>query len=338
MIRYLLALLALSLAAPAIAQEAALKPQTVLGPKTTNSAAIDTVTGPAKYRYPKKYDGYVLRDYTVTSSSFGVRNNDGSEITIDRGNWRDTGSPEKIGAVFALGGSGSLNLRNVTATGNYDAKKKVKTEFPNRDVVMGAQRTFLTIENSTLKNAYDASIDTKSDTKLIGTVVCEGSRVCLKAWYKVEADTLVSINARDGDVSCLQSPVVLCSVHIRKLIVRNDDPNGLLVGFQGPGTVRIDECELHVPASYRVTWSKAKVIGQKLILGPGCAKDGKVVVAPEKPVAGTPAAQLVDAGQLLPDNSNDGLIRLGAAWAKKLGVKAGTIVRHVDGFRYRVTN
>jgi hypothetical protein len=335
MIRILLASAAF-IAAPAIAQEAAPAAQTVLGPKITNSAAIDTVTGPANYRYPKKYDGYVLRDYTVTSSSFGVRNNDGSEITIDRGSWRDTGSPEKIGAVFALGGSGSLNLRNVTAAGNYDPKKKVKTEFPNRDVVMGAQRTFLTIENSTLNNAWDASMDTKADTRLIGTVVCQGSRVCLKAWYKVEADTLVSIGARDGDVSCLQSPVVLCSVHIRKLIVRNDNPNGLLVGFQGPGTVRIDECELHVPASYRVTWAKAKVTGQKLILGPGCAKDGKIVVAPEKPVAGPPAAQIVDAGQLLADGLKDGLITLGPKWAKKLGLKTNTVVRHLDGFRYQV--
>lgn len=332
--RILLAFAAL-IAAPAIAQEAAPKPQTVLGPKVMTKSAIDTDTGPVKYRWPKKYDGFVLKNYTVTASRYGVRNNDGSDITVDGGTWRHTGTPETISANFAVGGGGTLTLRNVTAIGGYDPTGKVKTEFPNVDNVMAAQRTFLTVENGLFRNSWESSIDTKGDTRLIGTVTCDGGRVCLKAWYKVEADTLVSINARDGDVSCLQSPVVLCSVHIKKLIVRNDNSNGLLVGFQGPGTVRIDDCELHVPASYRVTWAKAKVTGQKLILGPTCVVGGKVVVAPEEPIT-SPAAQIVDARQLLPDGSKDGLITLRTVWAKKLHLRVNTVVRHMGGFRYQV--
>lgn len=64
--------------------------------------------------------------------------------------------------------------------------------------------------------------------------------------------------------------------------------------------------------------------------------DGKVVVASLKPIVALPAAQIVDAGQMLPDNSKDGLIELGAAWAAKLKLKTGTVVRHLDGFRYQV--
>lgn len=55
-----------------------------------------------------------------------------------------------------------------------------------------------------------------------------------------------------------------------------------------------------------------------------------------KPIVALPAAQIVDAGQMLPDNSKDGLIELGAAWAAKLKLKTGTVVRHLDGFRYQV--
>lgn len=150
MIRILLATTAL-IAAPAIAQEAVPKPQTVLGPKTVNGPTIDTVTGPAKYRYPKKYDGYVLKDYTVVSKGFGLRNNDGSSITVEGGNWRHTGKPTTISASFALGGSGALTLRNVTATGSYDPAVPVTARFENTDGVMAAQRTFLTIEGGTFK-------------------------------------------------------------------------------------------------------------------------------------------------------------------------------------------
>lgn len=335
--RIILALLALLIAAPAIAQEAAPTPQTVLGPKTVKAPALDTVTGPAKYRYPKKYDGYVLKDYTVSGPSFSVRNNDGSNVTVDGGTSIHTGSPEKISANFAVGGSGTLTLRNVHAIGSYDPLKKVKTEFANVDNVMGAQRTHLNIIGGTFEKAWESAIDTKAETKLFGTITCIGGARCLKAWSNVvgqPGSVLVSINSRQGDVSCLKSPVVSGNVHLPFLKVVNDDPNGLLTGFNAACSIRIDACELHVPPTYRVTWAKGGVKGQTLILGPTCAKGGKVVVAPME--AEVPGAQILDAGQLLPDGSRDGLITLRTVWAKKLHVKVNTVVRHIEGFRYQV--
>lgn len=54
-----------------------------------------------------------------------------------------------------------------------------------------------------------------------------------------------------------------------------------------------------------------------------------------KPIVALPAAQIVDAGQMLPDNSKDGLIELGPAWAAKLKLKTGTVVRHLTGSAIR---
>lgn len=121
---------------------------------------------------------------------------------------------------------------------------------------------------------------------MTGTVTVEDSRVSLKVWGALVGDTLVSRNARDGDVAALQSPVVTGNIHLRTLIVWNEDPNGLLVGFQGDGgIVRIDDCELHVPPTYRVSWIKPGAKNTKLILGPSCVQRGKVVVAPVKAIA-----------------------------------------------------
>lgn len=309
---------AVLIAAPAIVQEAAPKPPTVLGPKTVNGTTIDTVTGPAKYRYPKKYDGYVLKDYTVVSKGFGLRNNDGSSITVEGGNWRHTGAPSKISASFALGGSGTMTLNNVAQIGSYDPKVKVGAGFENTDGVMGAQRTTLIINGGSFAKAWDAGIDTKATTTMTGTVTVEDSRVSLKVWGPLVGDTLVSRNPRDGHVACLKSPVVTCGIYLRKLIAWDDNPNGLLVGFQGnDGVVRIDECELHVPTTYRVSWIKPGSKNTKLILGPTCVKDGKLVVAPAKPIAASPAAQIgFDLGVVLPnhgDGDGAGIITLTTA-------------------------
>lgn len=331
MIRHILA--TALLAAPAIAQEAA---PTVLGPKTVNGPAIDTVTGPAKYRWPKKYDGYVLKDYTQTGSGFGVRNNDGSSITVEGGTWRHTGSPEKIGASFAVGGSGALTLTNVTAIGSYDPKVKPRTAFPNTDGVMGAQRTFLTIKGGAFRNYWDAGIDTKATTTLTGTVTVEDSRVSLKVWGPLVGDTLVSRNARDGDVACLKSPVVTCNIHLKKLVVWNADPNGLLVGFQGnDGVARIDECELHVPATYRVSWLKAGSKNTKLILGPTCVKDGKVVGAPDVPTGDTFIVWPTDANK----GGSPAVVSTGriAAFGPK-GTRWTFVEKTPEGYRYKKAN
>ncbi|MDD1450799.1 hypothetical protein NHF48_007260 [Sphingomonas sp. H160509] len=282
-----------------------------------------------------KYDDFTAKDVNRTYTNIGVRIQDESErVTIDGGTWRDAGSPDSIGAAFSLV-AGSMTIRNVTAIGNYLTSVKPKAAFPNRDGIMAAQRTFLTINGGTFKRFWDAGIDTKATTTMTGTVTVEDSRVSLKVWGPLVGDTLVSRNARDGDVAALQSPVVTGNIHLRKLVVWNEDPNGLLVGFQGDGgIVRIDECELHVPPSYRVSWIKPGSKNTKLILGPTCVQGGKVVVAPIKATA--PTGQLVDAGQLLPDGSKDGLITLGAKWAAKLKLKTNTVVRHWDGFRYEV--
>lgn len=57
---------------------------------------------------------------------------------------------------------------------------------------------------------------------------------------------------------------------------------------------------------------------------------------PKASNSAAPAGQIVDAGQLLPDGSKDGLFQLGSKWAKSVGLKTNTVVRRLDGFRYQV--
>jgi hypothetical protein len=350
MFRPLSLMLALVCANPSLAQEG--KPPVTLGPKVIEqtTSVINTDTGNVKYRVPFKYDNVTLKDYDVTTSHFGVNIKDGSHVTIDGGTWRHNGSPEKISASFAVGvgtPSSTLTLQNVHAIGSYDPAKNVKTEFANVDNVMAAQRTYLTIIGGEFEKAWDASIDTKGETKLFGNVVCRDSRVCLKAWNHTVAQpdsVLFSYGSRDGDVACLSSSAGKCDVFLPMLEVHNSNPSGLLVGFQGPGTVHIAACRLYVPESYRVSWVKRGVKGQTLILGPTCAKDGKVVVYKE------PVGVRLDLGEILVDKNGGGvrltttatIARLNATLKAKgsaIVLKFGDVVRNVGGTEYEfVTN
>lgn len=307
----------------------------VIGPSADTGKVYGIWKRAASSKGSHTLDNLTIKNVSVTcrGNCLEIEDNSGP-VTVLGGTWRHVGSPEKISAAFT-NQNGNLILDGVTAIGSYDPKVIVKAEFANTDDVMSAQRTYLTIINSSFSNAWDAGIDTKATATLKGTVTVENNGVGLKVWGPTTVETLIAKGNRRGQISCLRSPAVGCDLYIRKLIVFDDNPNGLLVGFQGPNTtVRIGECELHVRPTYRLAWIKDGVTGTKLIVGPSCGKDGKVVVAPVKPAA--PATQIVDAGQLLPDNTPDGLITLGSKWAKVLDLKTNTIVRHLDGFRYQV--
>jgi hypothetical protein len=281
-------------------------------------------------------DNLIIKDVSKTCRDDCLEIEDGSgPVTVKGGTWRHVGSPEKISAAFT-NQNGSLILNGVTVTGSYDPKVQVKAEFANTDDVMSAQRTFLTINGGSFSNAWDAAIDSKATTTLTGTVTVENNGVGLKIWGPATAETVIAKGNRRGQVSCLRSPVVGCNLFLDTLIVFDTNPNGLVFGFQGSDTtIRVRKCEFHVPPSYRLKWEKEGVKNANLIVGPTCAKDGKVVVY-VPPKATGPVDQIVDAGQLLPDGFADGMITLGPKWAKTLGLKTNTVVRHLDGFRYQV--
>lgn len=333
--RFLAQLILLSMPCFMVTSSLAQSAPRTIGPDTIvqTTSVIDALHGKGL----RRYDNLTVKDMNATCSHYCIRIEDNSApVTIKGGTWRHNGTPEKISGVFA-NVNGRMIVDGVTAIGNYDSAVKPTAKFPNEDGIMAAQRTSLTVNGGTFRDFWDAGIDTKATTVMTGTVTVDNSRVSLKVWGPLVGETLVSRNPRDGNVACLESPVVTCGIYLRKLIVWDTNPNGLLVGFQGSnGVVTIPECELHVPATYRVSWLKAGSKNTKLNLGPTCAEDGKVVVAPLKTVADTSAMQIVDAGKLLPDNTGDGLITLGSKWAKTLGLKTNTVVRHVDGFLYQV--
>lgn len=277
--RPILTLAAVSCVVPLTASVWAQQYRVTLGP-STNTGKIYGVWKRAPHsKGSHTLDNVLIKDVSRTCRDDCLEIEDGSgPVTVQGGTWRHVGSSEKISAPFT-NQNGNLILDRVTAVGSYDAMIKPKTRFPNTDGVMSAQRTFLTVNGGSFSSFWDAAIDTKATTKLIGTVTLANSGVSLKVWGLTTADNIISRNPRRGHISCLRSPVVGCNLHIKKLVAYDSNPNGLLVGFQGSNTtVRIDACELHVRPTMRVQWIKPGVTGTKLILGPTCANDGKVVV------------------------------------------------------------
>jgi hypothetical protein len=320
-------------AGPALAQSA---PRSI-GPDSDTGKVYGVWKRAPHSKGSHTLDNLIIKNVSKTCRDDCLEIEDGSgPVTVKGGTWRHVGSPEKISAAFT-NQNGSLILDGVTIVGSYDPKVTVKAEFANTDGVMSAQRTFLTVKNATISNGYDAAIDSKATTTLTGTVTVENNGVGLKIWGPATAETVIAKGNRRGQVSCLRSPVVGCNLFIDTLIVFDTNPNGLVFGFQGSDTtIRVRQCEFHVPSSYRLKWVKEGVKNANLIVGPTCAKDGKIVIAPLKPSAASAVAQIVDVGQLLPDGSNDGLIKLGSKWAARLNLKTNTVVRHLDGFRYQL--
>lgn len=278
------------LTAPVLAQTR------VIGPSPDTGKVYGNYIRAPHSKGSRTLDHVLIRDVSKTCSGDCLNIEDSSgPVTVKGGIWRQAGSPEKIGAIFS-NINGTLIVDGVTAIGSYDPKLQPKTKFPNKDGIMSAQRTFLIVNGGRFKSFWDAGIDTKANTTMTGTVTVENSRVSLKVWGPLVGDTLISRNPRDGHIACLKSPVVTCGIHLRKLVAYDSNPKGLLIGFQGSnGVVRIDECELHVPATYRVSWIKRGSKNTKLILGPTCAKGDKIIVTQPVPTA-PPSARIVDAG------------------------------------------
>ncbi|RYF06804.1 MAG: hypothetical protein EOO77_26455 [Oxalobacteraceae bacterium] len=278
--RYLMFVLTFLGASPAFADPA---------PRTLGREKVKQTTSYIDALHKKglrRYDNITVKDVDAKCSHYCIRIEDNSgPVTVKGGTWRHNGTPDKISGVFA-NVNGRMIVDGVTATGNYDPKVTPKARFPNEDGIMAAQRTFLTVNGGTFRDFWDAGIDTKATTVMTGTVTVENSRVSLKVWGPLVGDTLVSRNPRDGNVSCLQSPVVTCNIYLKKLVVWDTNPNGLLIGFQGSdGVVAIGACELHVPSTYRVRWDKVGNKNTKIFLGPSCVKGGKVVVASPAPTS-----------------------------------------------------
>lgn len=279
--RLILTLAVVSCAVPLAPSISAQEYRVIVGPSADNGKVYGVWKRAPHSRGSHTLDNMLIKDVSRTCRDDCLEIEDGSgPVTVQGGTWRHVGPPEKISAAFT-NQNGNLILDGVTVVGSYDPMVRPKTRFPNTDGVMAAQRTFLTVNGGSFSNFWDAPIDTKATTTLTGTVTLANSGASLKVWGRTTAEKIISRNPRRGHISCLRSPAVACDLHIKKLVAYDSNPNGLLVGFQGSNTtVRIDACELHVRPTMRVQWIKPGVTGTKLILGPTCVKNGKVVVYP----------------------------------------------------------
>lgn len=100
--------------------------------------------------------------------------------------------------------------------------------------------------------------------------------------------------------------------------------------------IDIKECVIDVPVGTPFVryHDGGRASNVKLTLGKSCAMDAKGY-AVNTPVT-VVAPRAFDAGQVLNDHDGDGLVKLGAAWAKKLNVPTGTTVHSTGGTWYEI--
>ncbi|KQM50356.1 hypothetical protein ASE69_20810 [Sphingomonas sp. Leaf208] len=217
---------------------------------------------------------------------------------------------------------------------------QVPDKYTNGDGVDCSTRTAsLRISRTYLHDNSDGGLDTKCITVADDLTAARNYRN-FRIWGQFTGTKLTSVDPRNAHVWISGGAAQV--VTIDRLVVKNtvNTASVLFIASELPVTVLVKACEVAVlPGTLLQSGGK----NARVTWGPTCLRDAKgyainTAIMPAK-AATAPAApvpQIVDAGQLLPDGKPDGLIKLGAKWAKVLGLKPNTIVRHLDGYRYQV--
>ncbi|KQM72172.1 hypothetical protein [Sphingomonas sp. Leaf20] len=98
-------------------------------------------------------------------------------------------------------------------------------------------------------------------------------------------------------------------------------------------SITVKECVIAVPAGTLLQWGGKAA---RVTWGKNCTRDARGY-AVNTPVT-VAAPRGFDAGQVLDDRDGNGLVKLGAAWAKKLQLPTGTTVRSIGGTWYEIRN
>ncbi|MET4595041.1 MULTISPECIES: hypothetical protein [unclassified Sphingomonas] len=341
MIRYLMLLLALITAPLAAASHVTPKPNARIGSVEKPYAS----SGSYRWLDDNKGDpsGTVIDHATVSANQRGVNlERESANITI-----RDSviaGQKPQANTIFPAGiyAEHGRNLL-IERTTIRDWTTIANGKYRQGDCI-DAEWGFvgLTLRDVVLSGCTDGGYDSKARNDLLDRVTAIGNKKSFRLWYSMHTATSIeSINPTE--------------VHI-ETSTRADGAYGMGAGSLtaervtfwstgkqplfslGPNAVINikKECFIAVPPGtpFIKYHDGGRASNVKLNLGKNCAMDAKGY-AVNTPVT-VAAPRGFDAGQVLDDRDGDGLVKLGAAWAKKLKVPTGTTVRSTGGTWYEI--
>ncbi len=344
MIRYLMLLLALIVAPLSAASHVTPKPNARVG------SAEKPYTSSGSYRWmdDNKGDpsGTVIDHATVSANQRGVNlEKESANITIR--NSVISGVKPQANTIFPAGiyAEHGRNLL-IERTTIRDWTTIVNGKYRQGDCI-DAEWGFvgLTLRDVVLSGCTDGGYDSKARNDLLDRVTAIGNKKSFRLWYSMhKATSIESINPTEVHIETSTRTdgkygMGAGSLTAQRVTFRSTGKQALF--SLGPNAViNITEgCVIDVPPGTPFVryHDGGRASNVKLNLSKTCAMDAKgyAINTPVVPAAAAPRRGF-DAGQVLNDRDGDGLVKLGAAWAKKLKLPTGTTVRSTGGTWYEI--
>jgi len=304
-----------------MAADITLRPNTVL----TN------ITGGKQTRYidaGNEACGLRISGLKLSSRRGAIRlRQNASDILIENGTIQGKG-PQK-GSDLPVGFEArdtvhDVTVRGVTSSGHTMAT--VAGKYTNGDGFGNERGTYrITFDDCHSNDNSDGGFDLKArEQVLIGCSASRNGRN-LRAWGDGHTDHFTSIDPRGAHIW-----------HSGDLTGDwlHDEPQ-----FIGGGNVPhfylesdADGCPFTITVRGGTVNGKPITRLEDLIVKSVKGKSAKLIWIPPAVLAG------IDAGEVLPDKDGDGLVKIGAAWAKKLNLPVGSVLKNIGGTRYEVVD
>jgi hypothetical protein len=325
MIRYFMLLLAL-IASPALAgPDRPLKPGTVI----TNARNLTS------YRYVDAKDeatGLRMDRFALKYGRAGIRlQGNAHDIVIRNGLMTTKGitSGSDLPVGIDLGGTvHDVLIEDVTTTGHrmvYVPKKYTNGDGFSQE----AQVYRVTYRRDVSTDNSDGGFDLKGQARL-EDLVAERNGRNYRFWNDITASTLISREPSGAHV-WLNAKAPQTVVIDRLIVSSRTTAPVLRIENTYAVTITVKECVIAVPAGTLLQWGGKAA---RVTWGKNCTRDAKGYAVNTQVNVAAPRG--FNAGQVLDDRDGDGLVKLGAAWAKKLNVPTGTTVHSTGGTWYEI--
>jgi hypothetical protein len=326
MTRYIPLFAAVLIASPALAG-----PDRPLKPGTVITKAINLTS----YRYIDaltEANGLRMDGFNLRYGRAGIRlRGDARDIVIRNGTMTTKGITKGSDLPVGIDIGGTVHdvlIEGVTATGHrmvYVPKKYTNGDGFSQE----AQVYRVTYRRDVSTDNSDGGFDLKGQARL-EDLVAERNGRNYRFWNDITATTLTSRNPSGAHV-WLNAKAAQTVVIDRLVVSSNTTAPVLRIENPYPVSIVVKECVIAVPAGTLLQWSGKAA---RVTWGKNCTRDAKGYAVNTPVTAAAP--QGIDAGEVLVDRDDDGLVKLRATWAKKLKVPTGTTVRLIGGTWYEI--
>lgn len=304
-----------------MAADITLRPNTVL----TN------ITGGKQTRYidaGNEACGLRISGLKLSSRRGAIRlRQNASDILIENGTIQGKG-PQK-GSDLPVGFEARDTVHDVTVRGVTSSGHTMVTvagKYTNGDGFGNERGTYrITFDDCHANDNSDGGFDLKAREQVLTGCSASRNGRSLRAWGDGHTDHFTSIDPRGAHIW-----------HSANLTGDwlHDEPQ-----FIGGGRVPhfylegdADGCPFTITVRGGTINGKPITRVEDLTIKSVKGKSAKLVWIPSAVLAG------IDAGEVLPDANKDGLVKIGAAWAKKLSLPVGSVLKNIGGTRYEVVS